>query len=353
MSTDWAKRQSQAIDLLRFPMAVAVVVLHYGTTLINDATGALRALCILFEEGVCRLAVPCFFFISGFLFFHGLQKWDWNRWKEKLERRVRTLLIPYILWILIDFFVYWCYGLILGETVTLADQFWKSGGLRIFWSVNGGLPISVKGVPLNGPLWFIRDLMYFTIAAPLIYLFLSKAKYVGFIIMCIIFICIQGVIPEGLVFFITGAFLQIKEKNICELFWPRRTCLYILSLLFLAAACLLFNIPFWGRFVKNIFLFTGIGAIFCWATSLTGNVKANPFFIRSSFFIFATHEILILRQIATPLIARMVPLTGPAWGCLRFFLIPSFTVCICLMLLLLMERLMPRETRLLIGKDRS
>lgn len=349
MSTDWAKRQSQAIDLLRFPMAVAVVVLHYGTTLVNDATGTLRALCILFEEGVCRLAVPCFFFISGFLFFHGLQKWDWDRWKEKLERRVRTLLIPYILWILIDFFVYWCYGLIQGETVTLADQFWKLGGLRIFWSVSGGLPISVKGVPLNGPLWFIRDLMYFTVAAPLIYLFLSKAKSVGFIIICIIFVCIQGVIPEGLVFFITGAFLQIKGKNICELFWPRRTRIYILSLLFLVAACLLFNIPFWGRFVKNIFLFVGIAAVFCLVASATDRRKVNPFLVRSSFFIFATHMILILQQIAIPLVKNL-SFRGPAWECICFFLTPTLAVCICLGLLYLMEQLLPYTTRLLIGR---
>lgn len=353
MPTDWTKRQSQAIDLLRFPMAVAVVMLHYGTTLINDATGALRALCILFEEGICRLAVPCFFLISGFLFFQGLQEWDWSRWQEKLKRRVGTLLIPYILWIVVDFFVYWCYALIQGETVTLAEQFRQAGGIRIFWSTNGGLPISVKGVPLDGPLWFIRDLMYFTIAAPLIYLFLSKTRQVGIIIVCAIFICIQGIIPEGLVFFMTGAFLQIKRKNICEILWPGRTWLYILSLFFLVTACLFFNIPFWGRFAKNIFLFIGIGAIFCWAASLNGKVKANPFLIRSSFFIFATHEILILRQIAIPFVWRMVSWTGSVWDCLRFFLIPSFTVCICLALLFLMERISPKATNVLIGRVRK
>lgn len=350
MSTDWVKRQSQAIDLLRFPMAVAVVVLHYGTTLINDATGTLRALCILIEEGVCRLAVPCFFFISGFLFFHGLQKWDWSRWREKLRRRVKTLLIPYILWILIDFFVHWCYSLFQGETATLAEQFWKLGGFRIFYSMNGGLPISVKGVPLNGPLWFIRDLMYFTIAAPLLYLFLSKTKQVGFIIMCTIFVCFQGVIPEGFVFFITGAYLQINEKNICQLLWNRRHLLYVVSVLLLITFYTLYDVAFWGRFIKNMFLFIGTGAVFCVACSLSSRIKANPFLVRSSFFIYATHEILILRKIAIPLV-NIFSFAGPFGNCIRFFLVPTITVCICLLFLFFLEILLPHTTNILVGRN--
>ena len=62
MLPDWTKLQSQAIDLLRFPMAVAVVMLHYGTTVIIGATGVFHAICVIFQEGICRLAVPCFFF---------------------------------------------------------------------------------------------------------------------------------------------------------------------------------------------------------------------------------------------------------------------------------------------------
>ena len=42
MQTDWTALQSKTIDALRFPMAVAVVMLHYCKTLIVDASGPMR-----------------------------------------------------------------------------------------------------------------------------------------------------------------------------------------------------------------------------------------------------------------------------------------------------------------------
>lgn len=350
MSADWTKRQSQAIDLLRFPMAAAVVVLHYSLTQMSNATGPLRILCIFFQEGVCRLAVPCFFFISGYLFFHHLQIWDRSVWLEKLKRRIHTLLIPYILWIIIDFFAYWFYALFQGNAIPLWDQFVKFGGIKIFWSVNGGIPLGIRGVPLNGSLWFIRDLMFFNIAAPLIHLFVTKSKHFGILAVCSIFLLLQGIIPEGFVFYLAGAYLQIAKKNISRLVWPKRKILYAASFFLLIALYLLIQTPFWGRFIKNIFLFVGIGSIFCISTYLSGKRKMRPFLVRSSFFIYVAHEILIFRQIAIPLVNK-IPFSGPGWDCFRFFLTPTLTVCLCLVLLYLMEQLLPRTTRLLIGRN--
>ena len=45
METDWTKLQSQTIDLLCFPMVVAVGMLHYGLTVIENATGAFSQVC--------------------------------------------------------------------------------------------------------------------------------------------------------------------------------------------------------------------------------------------------------------------------------------------------------------------
>ena len=350
MSADWTKRQSQAIDLLRFPMAAAVVVLHYSLTQMSNATGSLRMLCIFFQEGICRLAVPCFFFISGYLFFHQLQIWNRSIWLEKLKRRIHTLLIPYILWIIIDFFAYWFYALFQGNAIPLWVQFVKLGGIKIFWSVNGGIPLGIRGVPLNGSLWFIRDLMFFNIAAPLIHLFVTKSKHFGILVVCSVFLTFQGIIPEGFVFYLAGAYLQIAKKNISQIVWPKRKILYVTSFFLLIALSLLIETPFWGRFIKNLFLFVGIGSIFCISISLSGKTRINPFLVRSSFFIFATHEILILRQIAIPLVNR-IPFCGPGWDCIRFFLTPTLTVCICLVLLYLMEQLLPRTTSILIGRN--
>ena len=351
MQTDWNKFQSHSIDWLRFPMAVAVVVLHHGTRLIQDASGPQRALCILFQEGICRLAVPCFFFISGYLFFSKLQQWDWGVWKAKIQRRAKTLLLPYILWNLIAFLAYWGYSAIRGDGLGFQQSFTQCGGIRMFWATNGGLPIGVHASPIDGPLWFIRDLILYTLFTPLIFKFLKWTKNYGLLALVLFFLLVPGYIPEGFVFYMTGAWLQLKQKNVVELAWSQRKFLYVISLALLAGMYFVFGNEYWHRFLKVFFLFAGIGASFCGTAALIqqGRIRVRPFLARSSFFLFATHEILILHDIAQPLVDAILPSTGKFWPCVEFFLVPALATGICLGLLWLMERLIPRTTGLLTG----
>ena len=90
--------QSRTISYLRFLMAFAVVLLHASNAGAKGDLPVYSTMCILLGEGLCRIAVPCFFLISGYLFFKGLARWDWGVWTAKLKRRVHTLLIPYFLW---------------------------------------------------------------------------------------------------------------------------------------------------------------------------------------------------------------------------------------------------------------
>lgn len=351
----WTEIQSRSIDLLRFPMAVAVVMLHYSTSVISDASGTLKVFCVVFQEGLCRLAVPCFFLISGYLFYNQLQGWDWIIWKRKIKSRVKTLLVPYILWIIIDFFAYWLYSLILGEGTSVVEHFTKVGGIRIFWGTDGGIPISIRSVPLDGPLWFIRDLMYYTLATPLLYYFITKTGKYGVAAVIVAFLLTGGIIPEGFVFFLVGSFLQLEKKNICELVWPRRRLLYISALALVVIFYCVHDLNYWNRLIKNLFIFVGIGAVFCLATWLlqTKKIKVNLFLVQSSFFIFAAHEVLILRQIAVPCVRLLFPVNGPTADCIRYFLVPAVAVLICLLILRLLKILVPNIANILTGARQS
>lgn len=351
MQTDWAKIQSQTIDWLRFPMAVAVVMLHHGVTLIPTATDPLRSVCILFEEGICRLAVPCFFFISGYLFFSKLQDWNWDIWKTKIKRRVHSLLIPYILWNIIAFLAFWAYGYSQGNGLAFHQQFLKYGGIRMFWGIDGGLPLGIRSSPIDGPLWFIRDLMYYTIATPLVYCFIRWTRVYGLLALGLVFLFIPGIVPEGFMFFVTGAWLQLNQKNIVQLLWPRRNLLFLLATALLAATYAFYSLDYWGRFAKALFLFIGIGASFCGIAQLLdrSSIQVRPFLAQSSFFIFTTHEILILHQFAQPLVRVCLPSHGQFWPCVEFFLTPAVAIVICLGLLFLLQKALPRTTAILTG----
>lgn len=356
MPANSTKILSDSIDVLRFPMAAAVVMLHYSTVIINDATGLLRVFCIIFGEGLCRLAVPFFFFISGYLFFHGLQSWDWSTWKGKLKRRLHTLFIPYIIWIIITLIVLYMYSLLEGEgesarSLSIGHFFFTNGGIKIFWGVNGGLPLGVRDVPLNGALWFIRDLIYYSLITPLIYFFIHRTKRYGVLFLWIIYLLFQGIIPEGFLFFITGSYMQIKGKNIITSVYPLRWVWIITSSLLLLAFYLFYPYSYWARLLKILFFFTGLCAAFSIAAFFIKKhiVSTHPFLLSSSFFIFATHEALILRQIAVPCVKRIFPMEGTILNCIGFFLIPLITLLISMILLLGLKLTMPGIARILTG----
>lgn len=98
--------QSETFKALRFPLAVMVVFIHSFNLLENNLpnwehiTGMdiNAAIQILFSKVITSIAVPTFYLISGYFFFYKVTNFDFLTYKRKLEKRVHTLLNPYLLW---------------------------------------------------------------------------------------------------------------------------------------------------------------------------------------------------------------------------------------------------------------
>lgn len=82
----------KVFDWLRFPLIVGVVFIHsFGTPFDYDALDFLNLSGIdrynLFRVSISKVlthvCVPTFYFISGFLFFKGLETWDVEKYKQK------------------------------------------------------------------------------------------------------------------------------------------------------------------------------------------------------------------------------------------------------------------------------
>ena len=62
-----------------------------------------------FVEGIARIGVPLFFFISGFLFFY-YDDFSKNVYLGKIKKRFKSLVVPYIFWNLVVvgfYFKFW------------------------------------------------------------------------------------------------------------------------------------------------------------------------------------------------------------------------------------------------------
>ncbi len=115
------KEQLNALSAVKFPLILAVVCVHIQNSPIPMTFDWYYVK--FFAECVGRVGVPLFFAISGYMFFcnidrqSGLSNFCYKVWPSKMLRRVRTLMLPYMLWNAISLLFIWvkdCYDFSLG-----------------------------------------------------------------------------------------------------------------------------------------------------------------------------------------------------------------------------------------------
>ncbi|MCF0208504.1 MAG: oligosaccharide flippase family protein [Bacteroidaceae bacterium] len=184
---------SSFISSIRFPLICIVVFIH---TDLSDIYMAGRQIVSAgeymgyetfrhFLQQIFLLAVPMFFAISGFLFFSWQEKFTKAVYFSKIRRRIKTLLVPYLLWNLIVLAVNTLGPLLLpslaaGRGAALAD-YDLSRLLMAFWDNGGGKPVCIQ-------LWFLRDLIVTCLLSPIIIYGIDKAKHWFVIVLALLFV---------------------------------------------------------------------------------------------------------------------------------------------------------------------
>lgn len=191
---------SSVIAFLRLPLTLLVVFIHVPYTSTGQLTDYIHEFWI---DGVCSVAVPAFFFISGYLFCP--VKFSWQVYGRKLKRRINTLLIPYTAWNLIAL-------LILVIPHFHDFDYSVANVLAVFVDCRYSFLHTTGGSPIDYPLWYIRDLMVCCVLTPLFYA-AQKLKRLIPIIFLILWIC-EISLPIGtssiaVCFFTLGGVIRI------------------------------------------------------------------------------------------------------------------------------------------------
>lgn len=324
---------------------------------------------ICFSHVVTHVAVPTFFLISGFLFFLKVQKWNREIYFRKIKSRFHTLFIPYILWNAIAILL--IVGLKVGAFIVKGKPlsnilafFQENGWWQMFWDSNVwakdrlnwlGWATPMTG-PINLPLWFLRDLIVVALVTPIIYWLLKRFRFYVLYLLALAYISgiwpsIPGFTVTSVFFFSVGAYWSIYAKNL--VFECKRV--EVLSYV-VAAVLLIITIRFDGRnthagsLVYPFFVIFGVCATINVAARLveTKKVKVNPLLAKSSFFIYATHTLMIL-GICRALVHKIIYWDTPlALGCC-YFIVPLLAVIICLCLYVFMRRFFPGILNVLTG----
>ena len=101
---------SKTISYLRFPLIVGVVFIHSNILVVKIQGEMIRFdnwpfvtfIMNLFSTVFADVCVPLFFFISGFLFFYN-SDFTKETYLAKLKKRIKTLLVPYLIWNFVGF----------------------------------------------------------------------------------------------------------------------------------------------------------------------------------------------------------------------------------------------------------
>lgn len=227
------KQAFNVFDWLKFPLSVLVVLIHShitGTSIGGvsflyeyDSYPAYNHISLLVSEILAALAVPTFFVISGYFFFSGLCNenggLDGQAFAQKLKRRFRSLLLPYLMWNVIYLLIfvvgqYLLPGLLSGNQMLIKDYHFVDY-LNAFWA-------GFDGYPICPPLWFIRDLMFMIILSPIVFYLFKYIKGVPIILFLVLWF-IGFSVPfeawsfKSAFFFYGGGILHFVSGQFCQM----------------------------------------------------------------------------------------------------------------------------------------
>lgn len=347
LEVEMSKRLSDVFDMARFPLIILVLFIHvlpFEHVLIEPKL-TVRNTYTFFTEMIShnlgKIAVPCFFIISGYYFFSKLESspkisWYANQWKK----RFYSLCLPYIIWnicliaaILLKNYLFGKIG--LGHDVFL-EQIKETNWHVLLWTY-----------PINYPLWYIRDLICMTLLTPFFYILFRYTKYIGLLFIAITYIStydtnIPGLSMTAIFYFGTGAYLGINKLNLLELTRRIKNISYFIATILLILATAL-NGRDAHELVVRLFIPFGIISFFSILDTLA-NTPSIKYKLGTMaipvFWIYVTHEIYILNWIKG-FWHEIVNESPFIWNWIAYLTTPIVTLFCCLALYLFTRRYCP------------
>lgn len=203
--------------------AVAILMVIYIHMYYTEGEGmcGMRMLTGLVGSGMCSVAVPLFYIISGYLFFLNVPD-GLRSIFNKMRKRCRTLLVPYIIANLLTFLFYVTLNLIALQIPAVCGVV----NFEIFDTiVDGGLWGTLNLVLISPPiafqLWFVRDLMIIVLFSPVIWIGLKRLidfRHCNVIAIVLFFILFLAGYYWGyfttLAWFAVGGYLALTGLNV-------------------------------------------------------------------------------------------------------------------------------------------
>jgi len=350
------KYLSDKLRLISFFSIIMVVFLHsynLGEEMLTDfriKKNYVFFIQYFISQGVTRVAVPVFFTISGyFLFFNKEQ--TVTDYKLILQKRFKSLVIPYLFWSVLLFFIFF-----LLQSLPVTTNFFKQKHI-----VNYNIIEIIKAIlinPIPFQLWFIRDLFVFIVFSPVIYIFVRYVKTIALFLFFILWLLQFDFVffsNEALLFFTLGAFLSINKLNLINHSLSQKSVFLITAWLIIVlceSLLVYYNLSHknYISFIHKLGILIGIYSIwffydfiFIKGKSLNSSYMV---FSQMSFFIYVFHE---------PFLDIIKIVFFKVFGNSQFLMLflyvtsPIFTILVCIFLGQYLKRFTPVFFQIITG----
>lgn len=355
---------SEVFNYLRFPLIIGVVFIHNYASTVQvgdmelgnmDDMPIFYYISTFFSQVIARIAVPLFFLMSGYLFFYKVETFNNSTYLQKLKKRFKSLLVPFLFWTTFFLIVYYLMAhLPIVSKFFSIPEYTSEYILSSYWAQPN--EEGTMTYPLAYQFWFIRDLIVCVIISPILYYIVTKAKYLGiifigiawFVGLSIPYLGIRGFSTAAIFFFTLGAWCSVHKFNLVTI--SRQLKFFGYGYPIIAIVDLLTKETPINPYIHEIGILSGIILCFLIVSYLLEERKIHPIPLLSSasFFIFAIHDPWLLRQIKKVLYILIKPESDLTFT-LLYFIIVSLVVIIALGIYYLLKKIAPSFTAIITG----
>ena len=339
----WKKK-----TILSFIAVIFIVIIHNSATnqytLAPDFfTQTTNGLHTFFAYIIGSVAVPFFFFVSGIAFFRNYQQ---NLYFKKLQSRVKTILIPYLIWNII--------GLLFAIIYTYTPLSSYISGRELFDPSVKNIFEGIFLYKYNFQFWFLYDLIIYILLTPVIYLCINH-KLIG-IVTCIFTLFLPLITPSFLgvdsnftVFYIIGCFagkhlLSLVTKPSTKSI--RLTSLVLTIFLLVIKTLSVYNIISLPVIVSQILLLLLLISTYFSTDLFITKIKTSPRFTKEFFPLYTLHTYFIA------IIIKLIYLINSNSSIMLFLNEISstvITICIIVTISQLLHQKLPKIHAILFG----
>lgn len=348
--------ESKVLSWMRFPLALLIVFIHTGFT--DDKSDIGFYIGTFISNVIASIAVPTFFFISGYLFFAKYSEFGFKEYTAAMKKKLWSLVVPYFLWIALVYYGYGFYsGFASGPSPSdLYHIFWAQSDGYIRKSIFGYTFSTLSSPAGLGVLWFIRDLIVVMLLTPLIWWIVKRLNMWAVLVFILPYLIdlaipLQGFGLVAFCFFSLGATFSICGKRVTDCITPWGGWILTLFSLSLILKFVFAISHIESYHYSKFVILIGLCSLFVLADkAIRSSLRINNWIIilgETSFFLYVCHTLPIflpLRHI-TDIICK-VPYVGNTTA---YFFSWGFRIIVIASVYYALKRTMPSLLSFLIG----